>query len=200
MKSSMFVTTRSKVLLLSVIFGVLFVGQAASAADINKATDLDVTFTPGALTLEAVSTISYASQTISVNDASYIPTNPAAINVVVSDARGTNAGWKLSGKLNGFKDNAAAASLPNASLNFKNTQAETNSDAEAPTPVNTVKLTSGAATATPFATAAAGAGAGTWTFTWPDAESKGVTLDVPAAMATLGKHTSTIDWTLADAP
>lgn len=200
MKSSMFVTTRSKVLLLSVIFGALFVGQSASAADINKATDLDVTFTPGALTLEAVSTISYASQTISVNDASYIPTNPAAINVVVSDARGTNAGWKLSGKLNGFKDNAAAASLPNASLNFKNTQAETNSDAEAPTPVNTVKLTSGAATATPFATAAAGAGAGTWTFTWPDAESKGVTLDVPAAMATLGKHTSTIDWTLADAP
>ncbi|MBO0474197.1 hypothetical protein IGL98_000899 [Enterococcus sp. DIV0840] len=177
MKSSTLFITSSKVLLLSVVFGTLFLGQSASAADINKATDLDVTFTPGSLTLEAVSTISYASQTISVNDASYIPTNPSAINVVVSDARGTNA-----------------------SLNFKNTQAGTNSDAEAPTPVNTVKLTSGAATATPFATAAAGAGAGTWTFTWPDAENTGVTLDVPAAMATLGKHTSTIDWTLADAP
>jgi len=200
MKSSKFVTTSSTALLLSVVLGTLFLGQSASAADINKATDLDVTFTPGALTLEAVSTISYASQTISVNDASYIPTNPGAINVVVSDARGTNAGWKLSGKLNGFKDNAAAASLPNASLNFKNTQAGTNSDAEAPTPVNAVKLTSGAATASPFATAATGAGAGTWTFTWPDGENKGVTLDVPAAMATLGKHTSTIDWTLADAP
>lgn len=200
MKSSKFVTTSSTALLLSVVLGTLFLGQSASAADINKATDLDVTFTPGALTLEAVSTISYASQTISVNDASYIPTNPGAINVVVSDARGTNAGWKLSGKLNGFKDNVAAASLPNASLNFKNTQAGTNSDAEAPTPVNTVKLMSGAVTASPFATAATGAGAGTWTFTWPDGENKGVTLDVPAAMATLGKHTSTIDWTLADAP
>lgn len=200
MKSSKFVTTSSTALLLSVMLGTLFLGQSASAANINKATDLDVTFTPGALTLEAVSSISYASQTISVNDASYIPTNPSAINVVVSDARGTNAGWKLSGKLNGFKDNAATASLPNASLNFKNTQAGTNSDAEAPTPVNTVKLTSGAATASPFATAAVGAGAGTWTFTWPDSENKGVTLNVPAAMATLGKHTSTIDWTLADAP
>lgn len=200
MKSSTFITTSSKVLLLSVVFGTLFVGQAANAADINKATDVDVTFTPGALTLEAVSTISYASQTISVNDAAYIPTNPDAIKVVVSDARGTNAGWKLSGKLNGFKDSAAAASLPNASLNFKNTQAVTNSDADAPTPVNAIKLISGASTATPFASAATGAGAGTWTFTWPDTENAGVTLNVPAAMATLGKHTSTIDWTLADAP
>ncbi|EOL42860.1 WxL domain-containing protein [Enterococcus caccae] len=200
MKKSIFATTSSTVLLLSVVLGTLFIEQTVSAADINKATDLDVTFTPGALTLEAVSTISYASQTISVNDASYIPTNPNAINVVVSDARGTNAGWKLSGKLNGFKDNADAASLPNASLNFKNTQAGTNSDAEAPTPVNSVALSSSAQTASPFATAAVGAGAGTWTFTWPDAESKGVTLNVPAAMATLGKHTSTIDWTLADAP
>lgn len=151
----------STVLLLSVVFGTLFLGQSASAADINKATDVDVTFTPGALTLEAVSTISYASQTISVDDASYIPTNPEAITVVVSDARGTNAGWKLSGKLNGFKDSSAAASLPNASLNFKNTQVGTNSEADAPTPVNTVKLASGATTATPFATAATGAGAGT---------------------------------------
>lgn len=200
MKSSTFVTTSSKMLLLSVVCGTLFAGQAASAADINKATDVDVTFTPGALTLEAVSTINYGSQTISVNDAAYIPTNPETIKVVVSDARGTNAGWKLSGKLNGFKDSAAAASLPNASLNFKNTQAVTNSDADAPTPVNAIKLTSGTSTASPFASAATGAGAGTWTFTWPDSENKGVTLNVPAAMATLGKHTSTIDWTLADAP
>lgn len=196
MKNSTFVITRSTILLLSVVFAPLFLGQTASAADINKATDVDVTFTPGALTLEAVSTISYASQTISVDDASYIPT---AITVIVSDARGTNAGWKLSGKLNGFKDSSAAASLPNASLNFKNTRVGTNSEADAPIPINTVKLMSGATMASPFATAATGAGAGTWTFTWPDAESKGVTLDVPAAMATPGKHTSTIDWTLADA-
>lgn len=200
MKSSTLMATSAKVVAVSAVMGTFFVGQAAFAADVNKATDIDVTFTPGALTLEAVSTISYSTQTISVDDASYIPTNPDSISVVVSDARGTNAGWKLSGKLNGFVDDSAASSLPNASMSFKNTQAAANSDADAPTPVNTVNLVSGAATASPFATAAAGAGAGTWTFTWPDAESKGVTLNVPAAMATLGKHTSTIDWTLADAP
>lgn len=157
----------------------------------------------GPLSIDYVPNITFGSQTISGSQKVY---NASELKpfVQVTDIRGTGAGWNVIAKATAFSD-GTNESLKGSTITFSGGYAlSSNTSATKPTPSNPVVLTTDNSEATVIS-AAENSGLGTWIDRWYPTETSAtsndnVTLTVPAGSATAKTHTSTITWTLADAP
>lgn len=157
----------------------------------------------GPLSIDYVPNITFGSQAISGSQKVY---NASELKpfVQVTDIRGTGAGWNVIAKATPFND-GAADSLKGSTVTFAGGYAiSANSSASKPTPSNPVVLTTDNTEAT-VVVANENSGLGTWVDRWYPTETTAtsndnVTLTVPSGSATAKTHTSTITWTLADAP
>lgn len=157
----------------------------------------------GPLSIDYVPNITFGSQAISGSQKVY---NASELKpfVQVTDIRGTGAGWNVITKATPFND-GTADSLKGSTVTFAGGYAlSANSSASKPTPSNPVVLTTDNTEAT-VVVANENSGLGTWVDRWYPTETTAtsndnVTLTVPSGSATAKTHTSTITWTLADAP
>ena len=156
----------------------------------------------GPLTLDYVSFVDFGEHEIEGQTAVYESTNLKPF-IQVTDRRGTGAGWNVTATVTEFS-NGEKATLPGSKLAFSNGEAASTSVLTKPIPNTNVELVAGG-DAVNVVTAEEGVGLGTWVNRWLPSESdavlnNNVTLEVPTGAATLGKHTATITWSLADAP
>ena len=157
----------------------------------------------GPLSIDYVPNITFGSQTISGSQKVY---NAGELKpfVQVTDVRGTGAGWNVIAKATAFSD-GTNESLKGSTITFAGGYAlSSNLSATKPTVSNPVVLTTDSAESTVIS-ASENSGLGTWIDRWYPTETTAtsndnVTLTVPAGSATAKTHTSTITWTLADAP
>lgn len=155
------------------------------------------------LSIDYVPNITFGSQEISASQKVY-NANELKPFVQVTDVRGTGAGWNVIAKATAFND-GTGDSLKGSTISFIGGYAiSANTSAAKPTPSSPVVLTTDNAEATVM-TATENIGLGTWVDRWYPTETSAtsnnnVTLTVPAGSATAKTHTSTITWTLADAP
>ena len=185
-----------------------------SGTDVNNPVDPDDPSKPldppgqgtgeaGPLSIDYVPNITFGSQTISGSQKVY---NASELKpfVQVTDIRGTGAGWNVIAKATAFND-GTNDSLKGSTISLTGGYAlSSNPSATKPTPSNPVVLTTDNTEAT-VVVAAENSGLGTWVNRWYPTETTAtsndnVTLTVPAGSATAKTHTSTITWTLADAP
>lgn len=114
------------------------------------------------------------------------------------------AGWNVIAKFSAFSD-GTGESLKGSTISFVGGYViSANSSASKPTASTPVVLTTDNSESTVLV-AAENSGLGTWVDRWYTTETTAssndnVTLTVPAGSATAKTHTSTITWTLADAP
>lgn len=156
----------------------------------------DVTGSTGPLTIDYVSNFDFGDHEISVAEQTYTLESPEEPYVQVSDRRGTGAGWNLTVQASAFQNGEQGSSLPGATLSFNGGLVRTNlDDMTAPQTQGVTLLTGGDAQT--VTTAEQGAGLGSWVTVW---ERENVQLTVPQAAASPGEHTSTLTWTLSDAP
>ena len=157
----------------------------------------------GPLSIDYVPNITFGSQAISAAQKVY-NANELKPFVQVTDIRGTGAGWNVIAKATAFND-GTGESLKGSTISFIGGYViSANSSAAKPTASTPVVLTTDNAESTVLV-AAENSGLGTWVDRWYPTETTAssndsVTLTVPAGSATAKTHTSTITWTLADAP
>lgn len=159
----------------------------------------------GPLTLDYVPNLDFGTHELSVAEETYEAIDPKPF-VQVTDRRGTGAGWNLTVQASSFSTGGSGLqeSLPGAELTFTDGEAVSRlSSLLAPDVNNSIVVNTGG-DATPVTTAIPGKGLGSWVTRWlkeegADTNSK-VELTVPQAAATPGSHTSTLTWTLTDAP
>ena len=159
----------------------------------------------GSLTLDYVPNLDFGSHELSVAEETYEARDPKPF-VQVTDRRGTGAGWNLTVQASSFSTGGLGLqeSLPGARLTFTDGEAVSRlSSLLAPNVANPIVVNTGG-DATRVTTAIPGQGLGSWVTRWlkeegADTNSK-VELTVPQAAATPGSHTSTLTWTLTDAP
>lgn len=157
----------------------------------------------GPLSIDYVPNITFGSQAISASQKVY-NANELKPFVQVTDIRGTGAGWNVIAKASSFNDETGD-SLKGSTISFVGGYViSANSSASKPTASTLVVLTTDNAESTVLV-AAENSGLGTWVDRWYPTETTAssndnVTLTVPAGSATAKTHTSTITWTLADAP
>lgn len=157
----------------------------------------------GPLSIDYVPNITFGSQAISGSQQVY---NSSELKpfVQITDIRGTGAGWNVIAKATPFND-GTEDSLKGSTISLKGGYAlSANTSATKPTPSNPVVLTTDNTEATVLV-ATENSGLGTWIDRWYPTETTAtsndnVTLTVPSGSATAKTHTSTITWTLADAP
>ncbi|MFC3419929.1 WxL domain-containing protein [Salinicoccus hispanicus] len=160
----------------------------------------------GPLTLDYVSSLEFGSHQIESSLETYESTTLRPF-VQVTDRRGTGAGWHVTAEMSSFttgEGDTAISSLPGAELTLTGTTMNTTSSSGAPTPSDTIELSSDGTVST-VVNAGADTGLGSWIARWfPSAtgatSNDNVTLEVPAGAATLGDHTATITWTLENTP
>lgn len=162
--------------------------------------DDQVTGSTGPLTIDYVSNLNFGTHEVDVAEATYQAEN-ALPYVQVSDRRGTAAGWNLTVQASNFTS-AGTDTLPGSYLTLSNGDARSRlTGITAPVISNPIVVeTAGAAVQ--VANAPAGSGMGSWLSVWEGTEgaNDNVELTVPQAAASVGTHTSTLTWTLADAP
>ena len=159
----------------------------------------------GPLTIDWVSDLNFGTHQLSVEEETYEALNKAPF-VQVSDRRGTGAGWNLTVQATPFTSDGLGLqeSLPGAKLTFTDGEAVSRiNPIFAPNVADSIEVNTNNE-ATRVATATSGEGVGSWVTRWlkeegADTNSK-VALTVPQAAATPGSHTSTLTWTLTDAP
>lgn len=160
----------------------------------------------GVLTLDFVSNLQFETQKLNPNVTQYSANlvNKTRPFAQVTDIRGTGNGWVLRAQLGEFTndvDETNQETLAGTTITLNNGIAVTpkGNNSEEPDVVSNAPdtlLTAGGA-AVNVTTAATGAGMGTWLTRWTNDD---ITLNVPAAAASQGNHTSTITWTLYDTP
>lgn len=158
----------------------------------------DVTGNTGPLTIDYASSLDFGSHDIEVAAQTYTLQTPETPYVQVSDRRGTQEGWELNVQASNFTLDGVNT-LDGAALSFGQGDVRSNLDqpleAEPTTyPVQTLVTGGDAQTVT---SADAGEGIGTWLTVWDNNE---VELFIPQGAASPGTHTSTLTWTLTDAP
>ena len=167
----------------------------------------DITTEPtvaGSLAIVSVSNFDFGAIPVKTTDGLYDITTDKP-NIQVVDLRGSGTGWKVSAGVSSFTSDGSD-SLPGASILINN--GNPNSLSVSPAPVqHSVELTTDGQAA-PVITAAAGAGTGLWVMRWyppaptgeQEPEGAYVQLSIPAGTATVGNHSATINWTLANTP
>lgn len=153
-----------------------------------------VDFKPGFLKLTEVSSITFNEVDIVAEDATAKANSE--VSAIVSDLRGTHAGWTLTAGLNEFTDEEGSPSLAATNIKFVAGSAESSADSN-PVVRNDVKLEAGAEPKSLLVEAVKGAGVGKSTVTW---EPENVQLTVPESVVKVGKHTADIDWLMTDGP
>lgn len=156
----------------------------------------NVTDSTGSLTIDYISNFDFGDHEISVAQQTYDLESPEQPYVQVSDRRGTGAGWNLTVQAGAFQNEEQESSLPGTTLSFTNGSVDTNLEGITAPETQDVTLTTGGA-AQNVTTAGEDAGLGSWVTVW---DHENVQLTVPQAAATEGTHTSTLTWTLSDAP
>lgn len=161
------------------------------------------------LSLDFVSNIDFGSHEVDLEGDIY-EAETAIPYIQVTDRRGPGEGWHVTAAANQFTNGAGGpSSLPGATINFNNGEADSVSSSAAPTVTGEIELITGG-DPVQVVTSSGGAqteavGLGTWVVRWiaqndVTTTNDSVTLDIPAASATEGSHTTTIDWTLTDGP
>lgn len=146
----------------------------------------------GPLSFKSAPNIAFASD-ITLNGASQtVSAQTVDAPVSVSDLRGTGAGWDVSVTRTAFQTADGSHTLNGVLTLPAGTASATANDSKAPT-TNQVVVNDQAAS---VESAATGSGLGSWDDTL---DAKGVTLQIPNG-AYAGAYTSTLTWTLADAP
>lgn len=151
----------------------------------------------GPLSLDYVTNLDFGQHDVSIAAKTYTATNenPQPFTQI-TDRRSTSTGWTLTVKADNFQ-NGGAATLPGASLAFKEGKAVSNLTNLTPPQVNgNINITTGGDAAN-VAVASTGQGRGTWITHWSKDK---VELTVPQAAATQGAHTSRLTWTLTAGP
>lgn len=205
--------------LITVIGMTLSGGQvlAATADDgtaPTKDTTLDATFTAGTLTIvSAPDTISFGTNPIQGDSYTYYDQSSTSENLVISDLRGNGAGWNVTVTATPFTESSGTTTLKGATIKIP---ALASPEITSPNSSNTTAPESSAVTITPGETtgvnllnAQADAGIGVWTMAYPSsakaAEPTATATTVPSfalvvPVAYAGSFTSTLTWTLNDAP
>ncbi|WP_085990876.1 WxL domain-containing protein [Oceanobacillus senegalensis] len=202
----------------SILIGVASVGLIFALAthvfaSSTKTSDVTVSFiedpTVHQLSLDAVPSIKFGENVLSLKDEVYESTTIEPF-VQVTDNRLNAVGWKVEVKASPFTSTSEDI-IEGAELRFQNARVIPDSsykDFAEPTPVTPVRLTTDEV-ATEVISAEAGAGQGTWKTKWlpasydpttPPATNNNVILSVPGGSANQGTYTSTLTWTLKDAP
>lgn len=165
----------------------------------------DPTGDTGSLTLDYVSSIEFGTHEVSGEHEVYEAETLRPF-IQVTDRRGTAKGWSVTAQSSAFtndEDDDGEETLSGAVLTLKNGEVSSTSNADEPSPVSTVELKPGE-DATAVVNAEEDEGMGKWITRWLSSDDEelndNVTLEVPNGSATKGKHTATINWTLADAP
>lgn len=175
---------------------VIYQPDAQTPADVqDPAEDDQITGSTGPLTIDYVSNLDFGTHEIDVAEATYLLDTPETPYVQLSDRRGTQAGWNLSVQASTFT-NDGVDTLNGAFLSFNNGDVRTNLDNVTPPTTTDFQVTAGGDAAT-VTNAAQGEGIGTWLTVWNNPD---VSLTIPQGAASEGVHTSTLTWTLSDAP
>lgn len=170
---------------------------------VNDDSEASVNFQGGLLSVSSLTdNLAFNSEKI-VEDV-MTSKSTTALDLTVTDFRGTNSGWVLSAGLDSFKD-GENDSLTGAGITLTNGEAnslETNENVGTLDIVDEITLKSGGDPE--LILAASGAenfvdaqGRGTWNLKWLE---DNLQLEVPNAMASAGDHTATIDWTIENTP
>ncbi|EOB3445462.1 WxL domain-containing protein [Enterococcus faecalis] len=171
--------------------GIGFSSISANAVE-NQTSTGKVTFTAGALTLDAVPTLDFGDQAITTADQVYNAKSESV--ATVTDLRGSSAGWNLTVKQETQLKTAQSEELQGAQLKLASGTLETESNDTATVSNGTLVPT----VALKVLDASAGQGNGTFSAKWA---TTGATLDVPGSTTKLAKaYTADLTWTLTDAP
>jgi len=170
------------------------VPAAASPAPYTTTSDATLTTTQ-TLSLEQTPTISFGTQQYSLSKQTYTPTSITPLQVANP---GFSSGWTLTVAASPFTDATTKSTLSGSVFTIDPTTSELTADdstdvSPMPTYITPVTLST---TASKIETAAAGAGVGGYTTAYKSADAS---LYVPAGNLP-GAYTSTVTWTLADAP
>ena len=156
---------------------------------------------PGPLSLDWVPVLGFGTANEISAQVQEYNTTSAKPYIQVSDLRGTAEGWKVTAALEPFKQNMNET-LRGAFITFlepSTTTAATSVDSPVPAPA--VMLTSdGEDVSIVTANAENREGMGTWVIRWFSGDTGHVKLTVPRSAATVGLHSSSITWTLHNAP
>lgn len=192
---------RNSMLVGAAVLGIGSLGTVAQAATTPEqapepqTSTASANITPGGITLSAPS-FQFGTVAASANDTSYTSTSTGYLKIANA---GNGAGYTVTVTASSFKAEGGAA-LKNAQLILNNNEAnlsndDTNNVSKLPTPVTSeLKLI----TSSPVTvlSAAAGEGVGAYTKAY---SGNDVHLEVPAGNIA-GKYTSTLTWTLGNAP
>lgn len=169
-----------------------------------------VTGQTGALTIDYVTTIDFGDAAINSSAEEYEFT-ATDHHLQVTDRRGTGTGWHITARASEFKS-GGETTLPSSEIILSNGKADSPvsfTENQTPAVESPIKLvTNGAevdvASAAPKeegGTINTAQGVGTWIIKWlTEDDGAEVKLSVPARSASIGEHSATIIWTLADGP
>lgn len=170
-------------------------------AETTGSTEADITFESGTLTLAEMSSFSFGTHTISAELNTY-PAMQSSVFLDVRDLRGTGEGWKVTALVSRFNP-GANPTLPGTSINLINgTAVSTQPEGSGPNVVQSINMDCDGVASVNIASAAVNNGLGVWTIQWNGnaGDNTNATLQVPGGIATVGTHTATITWTLANTP
>lgn len=183
---------RNLFVMMLVMGGLLNTSVVLADQQISQNTEGKVTFLPGELTLDKVSSFDFGQQPISKEDRLYGTKTKSEIQI--TDLRGTSEGWQLTVKATPLMTSSAQV-LKGAQISFKggkvsnsNSETVTVVDEQELIPENTVKIIS----------ASEGNGSGLSTVSW---DESGVRLFVPGnSTKNATEYTASLTWTLTDSP
>jgi len=156
----------------------------------------------GSLALNYISPIAFGTHTVSSVEQIYNSTTLKPF-VQVTDLRGTGSGWELRATA-GLFENAEGATINGAILTFLDGEPLSAVPGAAPPMCpNEISLPADGTSSAIIMSAGNDEGKGTWLCRWyPETgpNNDAITLTIPAAIANIGNYTSSVLWSLVDAP
>ncbi len=175
-----------------IVGGTCLFSVSVNADTQNQTSQGQITFAPGALTLDQVPSFDFGTQNISVQNQTYGATQNSIVRI--TDLRGTAAGWNLTVKATELQT-SSGKKLDGAQITLNNGSAINTSNTP-PTVIDGVLTPN---SAVQVLSAPAGVGDGATAASW--IQGTGVTLDVPGSSSkTAEQYTAELTWTLTDAP
>ena len=188
------------------VFGMAMamLGSSVMAEPVTESSNAVFELKPGGnVAIESVPSFNFGEQMISATTETYLDesTNPS---VRISDLRGTEEGWSLSLGATAFKT-AEEKQLMGAIMYINGIEIGNPNENISPAPTATLgsiefgEGEDGAGVENMILNAEEGAGSGEWLGNFYDDSENLVELEVPAGNK-VGEYTSTLTWTLSDAP
>lgn len=192
---------RNSMLVGAAVLGIGSLGAVAQAAttpapSVTSTSTADIT--PGKITLSSAPSFQFGTVAASANDISYTSTSTSGILDIADAGTGTGTGYTVTVAASPFTA-TGGATLKNAQLLLDNKETDpikaddVDNVSTPPTLVANLSLSSSPVT---VVSAAAGSGVGAYTGTYGSTDAS---LKVPAGNIG-GSYSSTLTWTLANAP